>query len=100
MIHGGTKRNIIPDDVTMGLTLRTYSDKVRDQIIADVRRTAEGIAVGYGVAQDRMPVVTVSQTEITPVTANDAALTERMRKIALVALGPDRVDEADSVMGC
>jgi amidohydrolase len=99
MIHGGTKRNIIPDDVTMGLTLRTYSDKVRDQIIADVRRTAEGIAVGYGVAQDRMPVVTVSQTEITPVTANDAALTERMRKIALVALGPDRVDEADSVMG-
>ena len=99
MIHGGTKRNIIPDDVTMGLTLRTYSDKVRDQIIADVRRTAEGIAVGYGVAQDRMPVVTVSETEITPVTANDAALTERMRKIALVALGPDRVDEADSVMG-
>ena len=39
-IHGGTKRNIIPEEVTMGLTLRTYSDKVRDQIIDDVRRTS------------------------------------------------------------
>ena len=61
-IHGGTKRNIIPEEVTMGLTLRTYSDKVRDQIIADIRRTAEGIAIGYGVPADRMPIVTVSQT--------------------------------------
>ena len=99
MIHGGTKRNIIPEEVTMGLTLRTYSDKVRDQIIADVRRTAEGVAVGYGVPQDRMPVVTVSQSEIAPVTANDPALTERMSKVAVSALGPEHVDKADSVMG-
>jgi amidohydrolase len=99
MIHGGTKRNIIPDDVTMGLTLRTYSDKIRDQIIADVRRTAEGIAVGYGVPQDRMPVVTVSQSEITPVTANDPALTERMSKVAVSTIGSEHVDRANSVMG-
>jgi amidohydrolase len=98
-IHGGTKRNIIPEEVTMGLTLRTYSDQVRDLIIADVRRTAEGIAVGYGVPQDRMPVVTVSQSEITPVTANDAGLTERMRKVALSSLGLDHVENAQSVMG-
>jgi amidohydrolase len=99
MIHGGAKRNIIPEEVTMGLTLRTYSDKVRDQIIADVRRTAEGIAIGYGVPQDRMPVVTVSQTEITPVESNDPALTDRMRKVAVSTLGADHVDDADSVMG-
>jgi hippurate hydrolase len=99
MIHGGAKRNIIPEEVTMGLTLRTYSDKVRDQIIADIRRTAEGVAIGYGVPQDRMPIVTVSQTEITPVEANDSALTERMRKVAINALGADHVDPADSVMG-
>jgi amidohydrolase len=98
-IHGGTKRNIIPDDVSMGVTLRTYSDKVRDQIIADVRRTADGIAVGYGVAQDRMPIVTVSQSEITPVTANDPDLTEHMRKVAIVALGVEHVETANSVMG-
>ena len=99
MIHGGAKRNIIPEEVTMGLTLRTYSDKVRDQIIADIRRTAEGVATGYGVPQDRMPIVTVSQTEITPVESNDPALTERMRKAAINALGADHVDPADSVMG-
>ena len=98
-IHGGTKRNIIPEEVTMGLTLRTYSDKVRDLIIADVRRTAEGVAVGYGVPQDRMPVVTVSQSEIAPVTANDSGLTERMRKAASSAIGVDHVEGAQSIMG-
>jgi amidohydrolase len=98
-IHGGTKRNIIGEEVTMGLTLRTYSDKVRDQIIAAVKRTAEGIAIGYGVPQDRMPVVTVSKTEIAPATYNDPALAERMRGVAEKALGADHVETAESVMG-
>jgi amidohydrolase len=99
MIHGGTKRNIISEEVSMGLTLRTYSDKVRDQIIEAVKRTADGIAVGYGVPQDRMPIVNVSQSEITPVTYNDPALAERLRRIAVATLGADHVEQADSVMG-
>jgi hippurate hydrolase len=98
-IHGGVKRNIIPDEVTMGLTLRTYSDKVRDQIIAAVRRTAEGVAVGYGIPADRMPIVTVSETEITPATYNDVPLADRLRAVAVAALGADRVVDADAVMG-
>jgi hippurate hydrolase len=98
-IHGGTKRNIISEEVTMGITLRTYSDKVRDQIIADIRRTAEGVAVGYGVPADRMPIVTVSPTEITPATYNDTALTERLRKVAVATLGAGHVEPAVSVMG-
>ena len=98
-IHGGAKRNIIPEEVTMGLTLRTYSDKVRDQIIAAVRRTAEGIAVGYGVPESRMPIVTVSESEITPATYNDPGLAERLRKVAVAALGAEHVAAADSVMG-
>ena len=56
-IHGGAKHNIIPDEVTLGLTLRTYSKPLRDQILAEVRRTAEGLAKGYGVPNDRMPVM-------------------------------------------
>jgi hippurate hydrolase len=99
MIHGGSKRNIIPDEVTMGLTLRTYSDVVRDQIIAAVRRTAGGIAIGYGVPQDRMPIVSVSQTEITPVNSNDPALAERLRAVAVATLGNDHVERAQSTMG-
>ena len=98
-IHGGAKRNIIPEEVTMGITLRAYSDKVRDQIIADLRRTAEGIAIGYGVPQDRMPIVTVSDSEITPATYNDPVLSERMRKVAADTLGMDHVAEAHAIMG-
>jgi amidohydrolase len=99
MIHGGTKRNIIPEEVTMGLTLRTYSDEVRDQIIAAVRRTAEGVAVGYGLPQDRMPLVTVSKTEIAPVLLNDPALADRLRAIAVRTLGATHVEDFKSIMG-
>ena len=99
MIHGGTKRNIIGEEVTMGLTLRAYSDKVREQIIAAVKRTAEGIAIGYGVPKDRMPIVNVSQSEIAPATYNDPALAERLRKTAAATLGADHVEQANSVMG-
>ena len=96
-IHGGTKNNIIPDEVTMGLTLRTYSPAVRDQIIADVRRTAEGLAQAYGVPADRMPTVTLGES--TPTTINDPALVERLRASAAAVLGKDRVLEARAVMG-
>ena len=97
MIHGGTKNNIIPDEVTMGMTLRTYSKPLRDQILADIRRTAEGLAQAYGVPADRMPVMKV--TEGAQATINDPALAERVRKAAVAELGPDRVLESDSVMG-
>jgi amidohydrolase len=96
-IHGGTKNNIIPDEVTMGLTLRTFSTEVRDKIIEDVRRTAKGLAIAYGIPEDRMPIV--SLTEGTPVTYNDPALAGRVRGAAAKALGATRVEEAKSVMG-
>jgi len=83
----------------MGLTLRAYSDGIRDQIIAAVRRTAEGIAVGYGLPQDRMPVVSVSKTEIAPVLFNDPALADRLRAIAVRTLGAEHVEDSKSLMG-
>ena len=97
MIHGGTKNNIIPDAVEMGLTLRTYAQTVQDKVIAAVRQTANGIAEANGVPEDRMPVVTL--TESTPVTYNDPALAERLRGVAVEALGKERVEEAKSIMG-
>jgi amidohydrolase len=96
-IHGGTKNNIIPDEVTMGLTLRTYSMAVRDQIVAAIKREANGLAQGYGLPDDRMPTVTI--TESTPATINDAAMAERVRAAAVAALGKDRVGEAKAIMG-
>ena len=96
-IHGGTKNNIIPDEVTMGMTLRTYSPAVRDAIIADVRRTADGLAQSYGIPANRMPTVTLGESA--PVTLNDSALAERLRASASAALGKDHVFEARAIMG-
>src|SRR5579863_2847450 len=96
-IHGGTKNNIIPDEVTLGLTLRTYSKPLRDQIIADILRTADGLAQTYGVPVDRMPEMKIDGG--TEATFNDPGLAERVRKSAAAVLGPDRVEQADSVMG-
>jgi amidohydrolase len=98
-IHGGTKRNIIPDEVRMGLTMRTYDEATRLAMIDAIRRTANGIAIGYGVAEDRMPLVEVSKTEITPATLNDPALAERLQPVAVAALGAAHVEQATAVMG-
>lgn len=97
MIHGGTKNNIIPDEVTMGLTLRTYSMDVRDQIVAAIKRELNGLAEGYGMPADRMPTVAI--TESTPPTLNDAAMAERVRAAAIAALGKERVEQATPIMG-
>ena len=96
-IHGGTKNNIIPDEVQLGISLRTYSPAVRDAIVADIRRTAKGLAESYGVPEDRMPVVTLGES--TPETYNDPALAERLKASAVAALGKDRVEDAKAVMG-
>ena len=96
-IQGGTKNNIIPDQVELGMTLRTYSSAERDAIIADIRRTANGLAESYGVPVDRTPILKIGES--TPPTINDSALAERLRTSANAALGKDRVEEAKAVMG-
>jgi len=98
-IRGGLKRNIISEEVTMGLTLRTYSDAVREQIIDAVKKTAEGVAIAYGIPSDRMPTVTVSKSEITPATINDPAFADRLRKVAVATLGAGHVTVCEPVMG-
>src|SRR5437764_3585997 len=55
-IHGGTKRNIIPDQVQLLLTVRTYKPEVRKRVLDGIQRVARGVAVTNGVPEDRMPV--------------------------------------------
>src|SRR6476660_4907881 len=43
-IHGGTKHNVIPDEVKMQLTVRTYKSEVRERVLADIDRIAKGCA--------------------------------------------------------
>jgi len=98
-IHGGLKRNIIPEEVKMQLTLRAYSEPVRLHMIEAIRSTANGVAIAYGVAPDRMPIVTVSETEVTPPTINDPAFADRLRAVAIATLGADHVQTGRSEMG-
>ena len=97
-IRGGTKRNIISDEVKLELTLRTYDDKVADQLIASIRRICAGMAQAAGVPADRMPVVTVTP-ESTPVTFNDGALTRRLAGVFTTWLGADRVQVSAPITG-
>jgi amidohydrolase len=98
-ILGGTKRNIIPDEVKMELTTRCYSEEVRQTIIDGVKRTAKGVAIAGGVPADRMPIVTVLDDESTPATFNDPALAARLQKIFVEKLGAENVIERKPIMG-
>jgi amidohydrolase len=89
-IHGGTKRNIIPDEVKMNLTIRSFNDEVQKQILADLKRTADGIALAGGVPQDRMPVVTI-MPENSPVTYNNPELADRLRAVCVRTIGAQNV---------
>ena len=60
-IHGGTKRNIIPDEVKMLLTVRTYKSDMRERVLAAIDRIAKGCAIAAGIPPDRAPIVTVMQ---------------------------------------
>src|SRR5262245_7654267 len=79
-IHGGTKHNIIPDEVKMQLTVRTYKPSVRERVLSDLDRIAKGCAAAAGIPPDLAPIVTVSKDFVTPAMYNDPELTKRHRK--------------------
>lgn len=56
-IHGGTKHNIIPDEVDMQLTVRFFSDETYDHILEALERITRGIAISAGLAEEKWPLV-------------------------------------------
>jgi hippurate hydrolase len=98
-IHGGTKRNIIPDEVVLKLTVRSYTDEVRAKTLAAIERIANGIAQAAGVPEGRMPVVTHLDDESTPATYNDPALVERVVNTFRRSIGEQNVVKREPVMG-
>src|SRR5213083_1675061 len=77
-IHGGTKHNIIPDEVKMQLTVRTYKADVRERVLAAIERIARGIAAAGGVPPERAPIIDVAKDQFTPATYNNPELTKRL----------------------
>ncbi|TWT67280.1 M20 metallopeptidase family protein [Allorhodopirellula solitaria] len=93
-IHGGTKHNVIGNDCTLQLTVRSYSPDVRDQLLKAIRRRAFGIAATHAAPE---PDVVLS--EGTPSLKNDAELAGRMRTVFSELLGDDNVVENEPSMG-
>jgi len=98
-IHGGTKHNIIPDEVKMELTVRTYKPEVRERVLADIDRIAKGCAAAAGIPADLAPIVTVSKDFITAAMYNDPELTKRLVAVWKKSLGNENVEIIDPVMG-
>jgi hippurate hydrolase len=97
-IHGGTRYNIIPDEVHLQLTIRTYKEEVRQHILAALERMAQGIATADGIPASRAPTVTASESEYTPATYNDPQLTLRLAEVFKQVLGAENVAELPAVM--
>jgi amidohydrolase len=97
-IHGGTKRNVIPNEVKMELTTRAYSEQAMRIIVEGVKRTARGVALSVGVPPELEPIVTVLENESSPATINDPALTRRVKGALVKALGHENVIDAEPIM--
>lgn len=96
--HAGAKHNIIPDEATLLLTVRSYSDETRKKLLDGIARIAKGEAIAAGVPDDRMPVVTVKD-EFTPSTYNTPDFTRQMGGLLTRHFGAQRVSETPAVMG-
>jgi len=97
-IHGGTKHNIIPSEVTLQLTLRSYTDEVRNNTISSIKRISRGLADSVGLPEELYPVITLKD-EYTPALYNNPEFTETIRLIAEEALGKENVIKSTPVMG-
>ena len=97
-IHGGTKRNIIPDEVVLQLTVRTYKEEVRQHIIASIERIAKGVALAAGVPEDRAPVLKMIESENAPALYNDPQLTERITGAISKTIGSENVIKVPPIM--
>jgi len=71
-LHGGVRRNIIPDSVTMQGTIRMFDTAMQDEIHMRIKRTITDVVEAWGATAD------VTITKQTPVVENDPALTARM----------------------
>ena len=98
-IHGGTKHNVIPDEVKMQLTVRTYKSQVRERVLADIDRIAKGCAAAAGMPSELAPIVSVSKDPNTIAAYNNPELTKRLVAIWKKSLGDENVEIVDPTMG-
>ncbi len=91
-IHGGTKRNIIPDEVKLELTTRSFTPHSRQVVIDGLKQMAAGITTSAGLPPEKAVTVTVLGTsDSTHVQINDPALTAEVKAELIKTLGEANV---------
>lgn len=96
-IHGGTRANIIPDEVELQLTVRTQSEEVRLKVVNAIERVTLGVARSAGMPEDRMPEVKIRG--FLPAVINDPDLVERASGAMKQVLGPNVVHRPSTMGG-
>lgn len=92
-IHGGIRGNIIPDEVEMLGTIRTFDAGVREQLHAKLRKTVQAVADANGAT------ATVTIEGYAPVTGNDPDLLGKMMPTLQWAAGNGNVIEGNLITG-
>jgi hippurate hydrolase len=95
-IHGGTKHNIIPNEVKLQLTVRTTKDSVREHTLKAIARMARAASQAAGAPE---PIVKQDPGEFTPALVNDTALTRKTIALFKELLGPENIHERPPFMG-
>lgn len=93
-IHGGTKHNIIPDEVDMQLTVRFFSDETYNHILEALERITRGIAISAGVPEEKWPLVKASN-QFTPPVVNNASLVLKAIEPMKQLLGDENVIQVE-----
>ena len=97
-IHGGTKHNVIPNEVKLQLTLRSYTDEVRNETISSIKKIVKGSAISAGLSEENYPVIEIKD-EYTPAVFNNPSLVEKIQKSFVKSLGEENVIKVSPVMG-
>ena len=93
-IHGGIKNSIIPDEVKLQLTVRTYKPEVRKRVLASIERVAKGEAMVGGAPKEPLVKVTPAANAM----YNDPVLTKRLVATLRGVLGQANVVEVEPTM--
>jgi len=86
-IRSGTKNNIIPDQAELGLTVRTYKQDIRKQVLAAIARITKAEAQAAGAPREPL----IEHYEFTDAVYNDPALAQRLKSALESKLGKDNV---------
>jgi hippurate hydrolase len=95
--NGGIKHNIIPDEVNLKLSVRTYKQEVRELVHQRIKEISSGVAMAAGLPKDKYPIVTIPE-EYTHANYNNPELVDRIMASAKKAIGAEQVLDAEPQM--